>query len=173
MFTPPESAKNNAQRVLGWKAKYGNDVRGMTPVGWARARQLASGKPISLDTVKRMASFARHRKNADVAPEYKNEPWKDAGYVAWLGWGGSSGVNWAIAVSQRETQKEAGSLPSPVMAHGPGGLLSHPGMGERKRRRRAEFLHTLVNKIGISQEKAIGLLGRVDKMRDAALAKKR
>ena len=60
-------------------------------------------------------------------------------------------------------EKESGSLPSPVTAHGPGGLLSHPGMGERKRRR-AEFLHTLVNKIGISQEKAIGLLGMVDKM---------
>ena len=54
-------------------------------------------------------------------------------------------------------EKEAGSLPSPVMAHGPGGLMSHPGMGERKRRR-AEFLHNLVNKIGIDQEKAVRLV---------------
>ena len=69
-------------------------------------------------------------------------------------------------------EKEAGSLPSPVMAHGPGGLMSHPGMGDRKRRR-AEFLHTLVNKMKINQKKAIDLVNAVDKMRDAALAKKR
>ena len=68
----------------------------MTPVGWARARQLATKSEIGLSTVKRMAAFNRHRKNAVVAPEYKSEPWKDRGYVAWLGWGGTSGVNWAI-----------------------------------------------------------------------------
>ena len=33
---------------------------------------------------------------AEVAEEYKSTPWKDAGYVAWLGWGGTSGINWAI-----------------------------------------------------------------------------
>lgn len=67
-------------------------------------------------------------------------------------------------------QKEAGGLPTSVMAHGPGGLMSHPGMGERKRRR-AEFLHTLVNKMKINQKKAIDLVNAVDKMRDAAVEK--
>ena len=43
-----------------------------------------------------MASFARHRKNAAVDPKYASTPWKDRGYVAWLIWGGTSGVNWAI-----------------------------------------------------------------------------
>jgi hypothetical protein len=98
-FKVPSGAKGNAQKVLDWKKKYGSEVKGMTPVGWARARQLATKSEIGLSTVKRMAAFARHRKNAAVAPEYKSTPWKDRGYVAWLGWGGTSGVDWAIKIS--------------------------------------------------------------------------
>lgn len=100
MFKVPSGAKENAQKVLDWKEKYGSEVKGMTSVGWARARQLASQSEISLSTIKRMASFNRHRENAEVAPEYKNEPWKDSGYVAWLGWGGTSGIDWALKVSE-------------------------------------------------------------------------
>ncbi len=92
----PQSASNNAKRVLEWKKKYGKEVKGMTSVGWTRARQLASKSKLSYETIARMAAFNRHRKNAAVDPKYKNEPWKDRGYVAWLGWGGTSGVNWAI-----------------------------------------------------------------------------
>lgn len=99
MFKVPAGAKGNAQKVLDWKKKYGSEVKGMTPVGWARARQLASKSEIGLSTVKRMAAFNRHRKNAEVAPEYKSEPWKDRGYVAWLGWGGTTGIDWAIRIS--------------------------------------------------------------------------
>jgi len=92
----PASASNNAKRVLAWKEKYGKEVKGMTSVGWTRARQLSSRQKLSYSTIARMAAFARHRKNAAIDPKYKNEPWKDRGYVAWLGWGGTSGVNWAI-----------------------------------------------------------------------------
>lgn len=99
-YTPPESAKNNAKKVLEWRDKHGDEVKGMTATGWTRASQLASGKPISLETVKRMAQFNRHRKNAEVAPEHKGEPWKDNGYVAWLGWGGTSGIDWAMNISK-------------------------------------------------------------------------
>lgn len=104
-YTPPEAAQNAAKRVLRWKEKYGDEVKGMTSVGWGRARQLASGKPISLETVKRMAQFARHKKNSKIADEHKGTPWKDAGYVAWLGWGNDSGINWAKRISDRETKK--------------------------------------------------------------------
>ena len=99
MFKVPSGAKGNARKVLEWKKEYGSEVKGMTPVGWARARQLANQSEIPLSTVKRMAAFNRHRKNAVVAPEYKSTPWKDRGYVAWLGWGGDSGINWAIKIS--------------------------------------------------------------------------
>jgi len=99
MFKVPAGAKGNAQKVLNWKKEKGSEVKGMTPVGWARARQLATKSEIGLSTVKRMAAFNRHRKNAVVAPEYKSEPWKDRGYVAWLGWGGTSGIDWAVKIS--------------------------------------------------------------------------
>ena len=91
----PESAKNNACKVLRWRDEHGDEVQGMTQVGWTRANQLCKGENISEETIARMASFARHRENAEVAPEFKDTPWKDKGYVAWLGWGGTSGVEWA------------------------------------------------------------------------------
>ena len=43
-----------------------------------------------------MAQFNRHRDNATIADEYKDEPWKDRGFVAWNLWGGTAGVDWAI-----------------------------------------------------------------------------
>jgi hypothetical protein len=91
----PEAAKNNACKVLKWRDEHGDEVKGMTRVGWTRANQLCSGENISEETIARMAAFARHRKNAEVSPEFKSTPWKDKGYVAWLGWGGTTGVEWA------------------------------------------------------------------------------
>ena len=99
MFKVPEAARNNARKVLEWKKKYGSEVKGMTQVGWARARQLANQSEIPLSTVRRMAAFNRHRKNAEIASEFKDTPWKDRGYVAWLGWGGTTGVDWAVKTS--------------------------------------------------------------------------
>lgn len=98
-YAVPAGAAGNARKVLEWKRKYGNDVKGMTEVGWNRARQLAGQSSVGIDTVKKMSGFARHRKNAQVDPKYKDTPWKDAGYVAWLGWGGSTGVDWARGIT--------------------------------------------------------------------------
>ena len=93
----PSSATNNAKKVIAWRDKYGRDkVKGGTVVGWQRANQLAKKENLSLSTVKRMAQFNRHRKNSEVDPKYKSTPWLDRGYVAWLLWGGTSGVDWAI-----------------------------------------------------------------------------
>jgi hypothetical protein len=93
----PQTASNNAKRMLEWREKYGRDeVKGGTEVGWKRANQLANREAISADVVSRMAQFNRHRENAKIADEYKDEPWKDRGYVAWNLWGGTAGVDWAI-----------------------------------------------------------------------------
>jgi hypothetical protein len=94
-FKPPKAAKKNAMQALLWKKKYPEEVKAMTRTGWVRARQLSSGKPISKDIVKRMAKFSRHRKNAKINPKFKSKPWKDRGYVAWQGWGGDEGIDWA------------------------------------------------------------------------------
>jgi len=92
----PQSASNNAKKVLRWREEHGDEVKGMTRVGWTRANQLARKSKISRDTIARMASFKRHEKNAKINPDFKSTPWKDKVYVAWLGWGGTSGINWAI-----------------------------------------------------------------------------
>jgi hypothetical protein len=68
-------------------------------LGGLELDSLATKSEIGLSTVKRMAAFNRHRKNAAVDPKFKSEPWKDRGYVAWLGWGGTSGIDWAIKIS--------------------------------------------------------------------------
>jgi hypothetical protein len=100
-YTPPKAAQNNAKRMLKWREEHSDDIKGGTNVGWIRANQLASGEAISEDIVKRMAQFNRHRENATVNPKYKDEPWRDAGYVAWNLWGGTEGVNWAMSQSKR------------------------------------------------------------------------
>ena len=93
----PKEASANACKVLKWIDEYGRDeVKGMTRTGLARANQLCAKENITRETISRMASFKRHEKNAEINPEYKSTPWKDKGYVAWLGWGGTSGINWAI-----------------------------------------------------------------------------
>jgi len=39
--TPPKSAQSAAKKVLEWKEKHGDEVKGMTQTGWTRARQIA------------------------------------------------------------------------------------------------------------------------------------
>jgi HK97 family phage portal protein len=93
----PQSATNNAKRMIEWRDKYGRDeVKGGTVVGWQRAASLSKREKLSAETVGRMAAFNRHKKNSTVDPKFKDTPWKDNGYVAWNLWGGTSGVNWAI-----------------------------------------------------------------------------
>lgn len=95
-LTPPKAARDNARKAIAWREKYGDEVKGGTRVGWTRASQLAKGGPLTRETVGRMAAFNRHRQNSGIKEENKGTPWKDAGYVAWLLWGGDAGVNWAM-----------------------------------------------------------------------------
>ena len=106
----PKAASNNAQRAIDYKEE--NDDKGGcgTQVGWVRARQLADRKPISFDTVKRMANFQRFE-------QYKDDPYEDAdgqancGRIMWDAWGGTEGVNWAIRkVEQVEKQQQENKI---------------------------------------------------------------
>lgn len=92
----PQGAKDNACKVLRWRDEHGeSEVDGMTRVGWIRANQLCNGEKISEETIARMAAFERHRENSKINPDFEGTPWKDRGYVAWLGWGGDEGIAWA------------------------------------------------------------------------------
>jgi hypothetical protein len=85
----PESAVNNAKRALSWAEQNGWGDCG-TPVGKARANQLANKEPISRDTIARMASFKRHQ-------QYKDVPYSEGcGGLMWDAWGGTEGIEWAI-----------------------------------------------------------------------------
>ena len=70
--------------------KFGSGSSCESKVGWTRSSHLANRKPISRDTIARMASFKRHQQNKDV-------PYSEGcGGLMWDAWGGSSGINWAI-----------------------------------------------------------------------------
>ena len=90
----PQSATNNAMRVKNWIDKYGRgEVDGMTNVGLARMNQLIAREKLSLSTLKRTFSFLSRTKGGGynkINPKFKDTPWRDKGYVAFLGWGGES-----------------------------------------------------------------------------------
>lgn len=114
----PAAAKKNAQMAIDWKEKYGREeVDAGTAVGWARAHQLAKGEKISVDTIKRMASFNRHRKNSTIDTELKDTPWKDKGYVSWLIWGGDEGVDWAMKKSKELDKMEESNYFKPAKSY--------------------------------------------------------
>jgi len=84
----PQAASNNAKRARKYKEENGSSCG--TRVGWTRSAQLADRKPISRDTIARMASFKRHQ-------QYKDVPYSEGcGGIMYDAWGGSSGINWAI-----------------------------------------------------------------------------
>lgn len=88
----PQAATNNAKRMLGWIEKYGRDVvTAGTNVGLARAQQLSSREPISLDILKRTKSYLERAKTySTVDDKLKDEPWLDNGFVAYNLWGGEA-----------------------------------------------------------------------------------
>lgn len=113
-YPVPAGVRENAERVLRWREEHPDEIQGMTEVGWRRARQLATEKTIGLATLRKMAAFERHRQNATAAPEHAGAPWKDAGHVAWLGWGGDAGIAWARRVVDRENRSDASEPPALV-----------------------------------------------------------
>jgi hypothetical protein len=84
----PKEASDNAKIALRYAEENGWGDCG-TPVGKARANQLANGENISEDTIARMASFERHRQSS------QKELGDGCGRLMWLSWGGDAGVEWA------------------------------------------------------------------------------
>ena len=84
----PKQASENAKIALRYAEENGWGDCG-TPVGKARANQLANGENISEETISRMASFARHKENS------QKELGDGCGRLMWLAWGGDAGIEWA------------------------------------------------------------------------------
>ena len=94
-FRPPRGVQRAARRALMVRRNSPPSQRGMTAVGLARARDLASGRPVSMNTITRMnAYFARHE------IDKTGSTWDDRGkgWQAWHGWGGDAGRRWAAHI---------------------------------------------------------------------------
>ena len=101
-FIPPKRASANARLGLQLREKYhrgGLDIKTAEQKGIdsgiTRAYQLISERPLSIEIIKKMARFNRHRKN--YRPDIKlPDGGPTAGTIAWLLWGGNEGINWAL-----------------------------------------------------------------------------
>jgi len=86
----PSSVSNNAKRGLKFNEAVNNKCA--TQVGKVRAQQLAQGKPISKETIKRMYSYLSR-----AEAYYKPEDKEACGTISFLLWGGKSAKTWAEA----------------------------------------------------------------------------
>ena len=84
----PNGVKNNAKRGLELNEKVNNKCA--TQVGKIRATQLAGGKPISKETIKRMYSYLSRAEEY-----YDEEDSKACGTISYLLWGGKAALRWS------------------------------------------------------------------------------
>lgn len=90
-WIPPAEVAAEARKALELRAKQPASNKCCTPVGIARAKQLANRQPVSETTLRRMkAYFDRH------AVDAKGKGWKvdSKGWQAWLAWGSDAGREW-------------------------------------------------------------------------------
>jgi len=105
-FIAPQAVADNAQRALDVRATKPESQRGMTPVGLARANQLAKREPVSLVTVLRMvAYFDRH----EIDKEGSTWDEQGKGWQAWHGWGGDEGRAWARRIIEENSMETKAS----------------------------------------------------------------
>ncbi len=93
--TTPRGAQGAGKRALEVRSSKPKSQRGRTSVGIARARDLANGKAMSPETVRRMLNyFTRHE------VDKQGSTWSDQGkgWQAWHGWGGDAGFSWSRKV---------------------------------------------------------------------------
>lgn len=83
IWTPPAAARAAAARALEVRATLPRSQRAGTPVGIARAVALRDGRPISLDTARRMLAFFTRSARFEAAPK-PSKSWQ-----AWNLWGGT------------------------------------------------------------------------------------
>jgi len=93
----PKAVSNNAKRGIELNEKVNNKCA--TRVGKIRAQQLANGEPVSVETIKRMASYLSRAETY-----YDANDTEACGTISYLLWGGKSALNWAES-KLREIEK--------------------------------------------------------------------
>ena len=108
-FIPPKGVQEAAKRALEIRATKPPSQRGGTEVGLARARDLANGKRLSPETVRRMLNyFTRH----EVDKQGSTWDQQGKGFQAWGLWGGDPGFTWSrkIVKQMKTADSKAQSL---------------------------------------------------------------
>ena len=104
----PDAVSNNAKKGIELNEKVNNKCA--TQVGKVRAQQLAQGKAVTVETIKRMFSYLSR------AEEYYDEGDNEAcGTISYLLWGGKAGLRWAGSKLKELDLLEA-SLKEPCQA---------------------------------------------------------
>ena len=112
---PNEAMVEEAERGLAWREEYG---RGGTPIGVARARDIANKRTLSPSTIRRMRSyFARHevdKEGEGFSPGEDGYP--SAGRIAWALWGGDPGKAWVEDQIAAMEDRALEDMEEPVVA---------------------------------------------------------
>lgn len=114
-FKPPKGVAAEAEKGLEYRRKSGkgglsSQDAGKEGIGSGvqRAVNLKNRNNIAPDTIQQMLNFfSRHKKNKAISAENRDTPWEDAGYVAWLLWGGDAGLAWAKKVKKQMEAADA------------------------------------------------------------------
>ena len=84
----PDAVKNNAKRGVELNKK--NNNKCATLVGKQRGSDLSAGRPLTVETIKRMYSYLSRAKTY-----YDNADTNDCGNISYLLWGGLAGLRWS------------------------------------------------------------------------------
>jgi len=103
-YTPTAGMKSAAARAIKWKEQ-GKATGAGTPVGWGRARDIVSGRSMSLSVVKRMYSFFSRHEVDKKGKDFNNTSNPSNGRIMWDAWGGDAGFSWSRAIVEREKKK--------------------------------------------------------------------
>ena len=135
-FKPPKGVAAEAEKGLEYRRKSGkgglsSQDAGKEGIGSGvqRAVNLKNRNNIAPDTIQQMLNFfSRHKKNKAISAENRDTPWEDAGYVAWLLWGGDAGLAWATKVKKQMDAADAKAKKSAAARHAGGArVLYHVG----------------------------------------------
>jgi hypothetical protein len=85
---PTDEMAANASEALTARRESPDGKGGMTVVGLARARDIASRTALTVETVRRMGSFFAQASRTDAEGNVT---------CAWQGWGGDAGRRWVEA----------------------------------------------------------------------------
>lgn len=94
-YRPNEAMRKNAKKALEFRKTLPPSRRFGTPVGLARARDIANNVALSQDTILRMRSYlARARESYDMYLDEPDETKRGSGYWSYLLWGSVEAIPW-------------------------------------------------------------------------------